>query len=102
MFLSYMKGERNWLQEVTDLNISCMDGFEDNIADDILQLLPKLKVLDVSRSRITGCFIKALADARTSRDGTTASVDRLIIKDCEAISSDAVAYGRAKGMEIVR
>ena len=58
-----------------------------------------LKVVHLSYSAVTGRAIKMLADARFSGD-KMAHIDRIYVKGCENVSSDAIVYGRASGVEI--
>ena len=61
--------------------------------------LSNLKVIHLSYTAVTGRAIKMLADARFSGDKTT-HIDRIYVRGCESVSSDAVAYGRNRGVEI--
>lgn len=88
------------LSDLQELNISHIAGTDDKLAAAIISALPSLKVVHLSYTRISGCAIKAFADARSS-DDSVAKVDRLYAKFCDEVSSDAVAYGRARGVEII-
>lgn len=101
--------------ELTELNISYMPGFKDMHMELLLANTPDLKILNVSYTAITGCSIKALADARvrqqeadsqTDGDASVSSerhpkLERLYIKGCEEVSDDAIVYGRERGIEII-
>lgn len=103
--------------ELTELNISYMPGLKDTHMDRVLRHVPDLKVLNVSYTAITGCTIKAFADARVRQqeveataedDGASVSsserrpkLERMYIKGCEDVSEDAIAYGRERGIEII-
>lgn len=84
---------------LTELNLSRLPGVDDRVIDLLLANLSDLKVLHLSYTAVTGRVIKRLADARFSGDKTT-HIERIYVKGCESVSSDAVAYGRARGVEI--
>lgn len=88
------------LSDLQELNISHIAGTDDKSAAVIIGALPSLKVVHLSYTRISGCTIKAFADARSS-DDSVAKVDRIYAKFCDEVSSDAVAYGRSRGVEII-
>ncbi|KAF7133959.1 hypothetical protein CNMCM5793_005485 [Aspergillus hiratsukae] len=88
------------LSELQELNVSHIAGTDDKLADVIISALSSLKVVHLSYTRITGCAIKAFADARSSAD-SVAKVERIYAKFCDEVSSDAVAYGRARGIDII-
>ncbi|KAJ5580189.1 uncharacterized protein N7459_006174 [Penicillium hispanicum] len=89
------------LHKLTELSLSHMGDVTDNYARYLYKVLLELKVLNLSYTGITGVTIRMFADARAvdSRDG--ARLDRLFVRGCENVSSDAVAYGREKGLEVV-
>lgn len=84
---------------LVELNLSRLPGIDDRVIDLLPANMSDLKVVHLSYSAITGRAIKMLADARFSGD-KTAHIDRLYVKGCESVSSDAIAYGRASGVEI--
>ncbi|KAF4213192.1 hypothetical protein CNMCM8980_010482 [Aspergillus fumigatiaffinis] len=88
------------LSDLQELNISHIAGTDDKSAAAIISALPSLKVVYLSYTRISGCTIKAFADARDS-DDSVAKVERIYAKFCDEVSPDAVAYGRARGVEII-
>ncbi|KAL2003061.1 hypothetical protein VTN02DRAFT_5139 [Thermoascus thermophilus] len=102
--------------QLTELNVSSMPGFKDTHVDLLLAHTPDLKILNVSYTAITGCSIKALADARVRQqeadsrtDGDASTVpserrpklERLYVRGCEEVSDDAIVYGRERGIEII-
>ncbi|KAI2792023.1 hypothetical protein POX_b02055 [Penicillium oxalicum] len=89
------------LQELTELSVTHMRDVDDNTARTICGTFSKLKVLDLSSTRITGVTIRRLADARLSESTERATLDRLITRNCEVVSSDAIAYGRERGLEVI-
>lgn len=84
---------------LTELNLSRLPGVDDRVIDLVLANMSNLKVVHLSYTSVTGRSVKLLADARFSGDKTT-QIDRIYLKGCESVSSDAVAYGRARGVEI--
>lgn len=91
--------QAGYFNNLTELNLSRVPKVGDNVLDLIVANMPDLKVIYLSYTAITGRAIKMLADARMSDENTT-KVDRIYIKGCEDVSSDAVAYGKARGIEI--
>ncbi|EAW10918.1 Leucine Rich Repeat domain protein [Aspergillus clavatus NRRL 1] len=88
------------MKELQEFNVAHIAGIDDKVAVVMVQELVSLKALDLSYTRISGCTIKAFADARAS-DGKVAKVERIFAKCCDEVSSDAIAYGRARGIEII-
>lgn len=84
---------------LTELSISHLRDLDDAFVTELYTWLPQLKILNLSYTRITGCTIRMLADRRVS--GDLHKLDRLFVRGCEDLSSDAVAYGREKGLEVV-
>lgn len=87
--------------KLTELSISHMRESNDAEIQAIAKLLLDLKVLNLSYTNITGCTVRMLADARNLDTAECAKLDRLIVRGCEGLSSDAVAYGREQGLEMV-
>ncbi|KAB8278060.1 hypothetical protein BDV30DRAFT_204040 [Aspergillus minisclerotigenes] len=85
--------------DLTELNVSHVIGINDNFSNQIVEKMHKLKVIYMSYTEITGISIKTFADARAS-EGNVMKIERLHIKGCELVSPDAIAYGRAHGIEI--
>lgn len=85
---------------LTELNINCLWRVDDSLVSSLIGNMSKLKVLHLSQTRITGCTVKLLADLRTYDGNDKPKIERLYMKDCEDVSSDAIAYGRAKGIKI--
>ncbi|KAG2419788.1 hypothetical protein HFD88_004584 [Aspergillus terreus] len=83
--------------KLTDLNVSHISCITDAVVESIIKNLLDLKSLYLSYTGITGCSIKSLADARKTGG---AQVERISAKGCENISADAIAYGRANGIEV--
>lgn len=98
---------RDVAKGLVEFNISYAAGVNDRVTENILFNLPNLKVLDVSYTEITGCTIKNLAEGREpprdsgdSDRSDLVKIERIYARGCEELSSDAVAYGRARGIEI--
>ncbi|KAF9886425.1 hypothetical protein FE257_011457 [Aspergillus nanangensis] len=85
--------------QLTDLNISHVSGISDSVIESFVTKLPELKVLTLSFTEVTGCSVKTFADAKSAGTGGT-NLERVYARGCEYMSSDAVAYGRANGIEI--
>ena len=56
--------------------------------------LPKLKILDVSLTEITGVGVKALCLKKGAR------LEKLNLDHCEKVSVDAVEWARKRGVEV--
>ncbi|KAJ5927528.1 Tetratricopeptide-like helical [Penicillium verrucosum] len=88
------------LKKLTDVGVACMLGMDDWSVRNLSAVLPNLKILDLSQTRITGCTIRMFADARND-ESAVEKLDGLIIKGCDGVSRDAVDYGRQMGLKIV-
>ncbi|KAF3484171.1 F-box domain-containing protein [Arthroderma uncinatum] len=85
----------DYLDPLTELNIASMCGVEDETIMVMRSAVPKLRKLDLSRTRVTGFSIKLLADEENSK------LETLIVHETEdPVSRDAVEYGRSKGIHI--
>ncbi|KAJ5464560.1 uncharacterized protein N7458_000246 [Penicillium daleae] len=89
------------LESMTELSVTHMRGVDDVGARRIFTMLLDLKVLNLSYTQITGVTIRLFADARISESREGAKLDRLVVRGCEGVSSDAVAYGRERGLEVI-
>jgi len=85
--------------KLSELSVSHMQHVDDTFVRVLFKRLPLLQVLNLSHTDITGVTIRMCADARGSPDGV--KLDRLFVRGCERVSSDAVAYGRERGLEVV-
>ena len=95
--LLQLRGVGNF-DALTDLNIASLTGVDDSFVAALTDGMTELKTLNLSCTRVTGCTIKLFADHRER--GEKPSIERLYAKYCEDVSSDAVAYGRARGIEV--
>lgn len=86
------------LEELTITHVRTIDDVYTNV---LLDAFPNLTFLDLSYTGITGCTIRTIADLRKSDSAKGPKIDRLIVRGCEGISSDAVAYGREKGLDVL-
>lgn len=94
--------ERNpELNQLEEFGFSQSREVDDSFASMFRVVFPRLKVLDLSFTNITGCTIRRLAEHRCSQRNTGAKLDRLIVRGCERVSSDAIQWGRGTGLEIV-
>ena len=101
-FLSLLMGRRAVeLRKMTDLSMSHMRSVNDRFAELLSKQLLELKVLNLSYTRITGVTIRMFADVLAADSCEGPRLDRLFVRGCEDVSSDAVAYGREKGLEVV-
>ncbi|KAF7714734.1 Uncharacterized protein PECH_007729 [Penicillium ucsense] len=89
------------LGDLTELSVINMPNLDDHAASSILSDFSKLKVLDISCTEITGVTIRRIADTRLSGSTEVARLDRLIARNCEGISPDAITYGREIGLQII-
>lgn len=87
--------------ELTELSLVQLQGSDDEFIKATCTQLKKLKILNLSKTSITGCTIRDLADAKLSGSSELPTLDRLYVRGCERVSSDAVAYGRERGLEII-
>lgn len=85
-------------QELEELNVSHISQIDDKIVAMFAEKLLNLKVLNMTCTEITGVSIKRLADLRSS-ESSHSPIERVFAKGCEQVSADAVAYGRASGLE---
>lgn len=89
------------ISKITELGLVHVSGVDDEVARELFTMFPELKVLDLTRTEITGITIRMFADARASGSDEGANLDFLIVRCCDDISSDAVAYGRERGLEVI-
>lgn len=87
------------LENIVELGVACMADMDDINTGHLWAVLPNLKVLDLSQTKITGCTIRMFADTR-DENSAAAKLDTLIIKGCDHVSRDAIDYGREKGLKI--
>ncbi|PLB49609.1 hypothetical protein P170DRAFT_510138 [Aspergillus steynii IBT 23096] len=86
-------------QGLEELNVSHISLIDDKVVEMLAEKLLNLKVLNLTCTEITGISIKRLADIRSS-ESSHSPIERVFAKGCENVSADAVAYGRANGLEI--
>jgi F-box/TPR repeat protein Pof3 len=96
-----------------EFSVAYMSGFTDSHVRTILNSMPELKVLRVPYTDVTGCSIKAIVEARLaslkeveggnpdSSQKRMPNIELVDIRFCENLSSDAVVYGRTRGIEII-
>ncbi|KAJ5707947.1 hypothetical protein N7488_007748 [Penicillium malachiteum] len=89
------------LAKLEELGITHWRDLDDTYASALRQSFTHLKILDLSSTGITGCTIREFADSRASESDKGAKIDRLVVRGCEGVSSDAAEYGRAKGLDVV-
>lgn len=91
---------QGYFGDITELSLSRVPKVGDALVGCIVTFMPDLKILHLSYTDVSGRAIKMLADARMTGDEKKTRIDRLYVKGCEGVSSDAVAYGRTRGIEI--
>ncbi|KAL4784531.1 hypothetical protein BJX76DRAFT_367621 [Aspergillus varians] len=84
---------------LSTLNVAHIMGIQDSTVAALVEGVRTLKVLNLSYTDITGVTVKSLADGQTAEN--KANVECVYVKGCERISSDAIDYGRTKGLSIV-
>ncbi|KAL2824781.1 hypothetical protein BDW59DRAFT_147079 [Aspergillus cavernicola] len=84
---------------ISTLNVAHIMGIDDMALPRLFGGVRTLKVLNLSYTDITGVTIKTLVDSRIADD--KANVECVYVKGCEGISSDAIEYGRSRGLVIV-
>ncbi|KAH8431145.1 Leucine Rich Repeat domain protein [Aspergillus melleus] len=82
-----------------ELNVSHISAIDDKVVEMLAAKLLNLKVLNMTCTEITGISIKRLADVRSSE--ANSQLERIFARGCEQVSTDAVAYGWASGLEII-
>jgi hypothetical protein len=84
-----------YLSMLTDLNIAGLAGIDDSLTPVIINTMPKLEVLDLSNTHITGITLKDLADAEKVK------IKKLSAKNCASpLSLDAVEYALRRGIRL--
>lgn len=92
--------ERGCFDHLTELSLSRLSKVDDDLLRTLLDRVDQMKTLHLSYTAVTGRTVKILADARASEKDGSLKIERIFLKGCESVSSDAVAYGRAKGLEV--
>ncbi|KAL2830097.1 hypothetical protein BJY01DRAFT_261042 [Aspergillus pseudoustus] len=90
---------REYVLQLETLNVAHLMGVDDTTIYFLIERLTALKVLNLSYTDITGVTLKMLVDAHET--DAKAHVECVYVKGCEGISSDAIDYGRARGLAIV-
>ncbi|KAL2808939.1 hypothetical protein BJX63DRAFT_13792 [Aspergillus granulosus] len=91
---------REYAFQLKTLNVANIMGIDDTTIYFLIERLTALKVLNLSYTDITGVTLKMLVDHAQASDAK-AHVESVYIKGCERISSDAIEYGRARGLAVV-
>lgn len=89
------------LGNLVELDITLLRGVDDFAARFAGMKIPNLKILNLSHTNVTGCTVRMFADALPLDKPETCKLDHLIVRGCEGISSDAIAYGRMQGLHVV-
>ena len=80
------------LTELEYLSLSGVRDINDASVTQIIKTLPKLQVLDLSRTDITGVGVK---QALTSKH-----LEQLVLDDCSHIGFDAIEWARTQGIRV--
>ncbi|KAJ5355707.1 Tetratricopeptide-like helical [Penicillium concentricum] len=94
------EGANPGLKGLTEVGAAGMTGLDDGNVGKLWAVLPNVRILDLSQTRITGCAIRMFADARND-ELPGPNLEGLVIKGCDGVSRDAIDYGRQKGLQIV-
>ncbi|KAJ5496289.1 Tetratricopeptide-like helical [Penicillium fimorum] len=94
------EGANPELRELTEVGVAGMTDLDDGNVGKLWAVLPNLRILDLSQTRITGCAIRMFADAR-NEELPVVNLEGLVIKGCDGVSRDAIDYGRQMGLKIV-
>lgn len=84
--------ESSYLEEVTHLRL-CQLSLNDSTAELVAQNLPRLKNIDLSRTRVTGIGVKALVLKPQSR------LERLVLTGC-LLDRDVIDFAIAHGITV--
>jgi F-box/TPR repeat protein Pof3 len=96
-----------------EFSVAYMSDFTDSHVRTILNSMPELKVLRAPYTDVTDCSIRAIVEARLasleeieggnpdSSQKRRPNIELVDIRFCNNLSSDAVVYGRARGIEII-
>ena len=85
--------EKGAMQHVTRLCLSFYE-LDDDYAGKLVSYCPALESLELSGAKITGVFIKRLANSAESR------VKSIVLVNCTNVSSDALDWARERGIEV--
>lgn len=83
--------QEGYLNMVTQLGLGSYE-VGDEIIESLATNLPHLKILDLDSTKVTGIGVKALALKESCM------LERLILKNCEHVSTDATEYARSRGI----
>lgn len=86
--------QEGYLTEVTELYLRS-SSLDDTTAELLAEKLPRLRDLNIASSKVTGVGVKALVLKPGDR------LEKLNLTHCTQVSSDAVHYARAKGVNVI-
>ncbi|KAJ5109727.1 hypothetical protein N7532_002372 [Penicillium argentinense] len=90
------------LFKLAELSLASTQGVNYDFVKWISSHFMDLRVLDVSRTPITGLTIRDFAVAKvTTGQLALPNLDCLIVRGCEFVSSDAVEFGRQRGLQVI-
>ncbi|OJD24580.1 hypothetical protein ACJ73_04056 [Blastomyces percursus] len=92
LLIAMMQGN---LESLTSLNISGLAEIDDKIITNIVDMVPNIKELDISRTQVKEYSMKRLLDSDKSK------LEKLVVHKMETpFSRDFIDYARSKGVEI--
>ncbi|KLJ07879.1 hypothetical protein EMPG_16661 [Blastomyces silverae] len=92
LLIAMMRGN---LESLTSLNISGLAEIDDKIITNIIDMVPNIKELDISRTQVKEYSVKRLLDSDKLK------LEKLVVHKMETpFSRDFIDYARSKGIEI--
>ncbi|KAK6432712.1 hypothetical protein LTR95_011115 [Oleoguttula sp. CCFEE 5521] len=81
------------LTALADLSLEQARCCDDAVMGIIAEMLPKLRVLNMSETDITGVGLRQVVQ--------NGHIKRLVVNDCRNLGRDAVAWARSQGVDVV-
>ncbi|OJD17636.1 hypothetical protein AJ78_02286 [Emergomyces pasteurianus Ep9510] len=92
LLITMMRGN---LENLTSLNIAGLAEIDDKVITNIIDMVPNLKELNISRTQVKEHSVKRLIDSDKLK------VEKLVVHNMETpFSRDFLDYARSKGVEI--
>lgn len=80
------------LKELEELRLPQLQKCDDTTVEQIVKAFPKLRLLDLSATQITGVGVKTAVNS--------GHVTELVLNDCQEIGKDAIDWAREKGIRV--
>ncbi|KAJ5096322.1 hypothetical protein NUU61_005678 [Penicillium alfredii] len=90
------------LKSLNHLSLVNMPDVTTDYVGELIEGFTKLKILDLSHTKITGFLVRVLADRRTDPNWNGAILEHVVVRGCESVSSDVVPYAEARGLHVYR